>query len=157
KFAPPPVVKVDKPPEIVVPKPEEQQPDETREDKRLVKETTAPPVPDAPPDRKLAAPAVGAISSTAATAETTWENKARAQLERNKRYPRECRYRHEEDVVYVRFMLNRKGEVLSSSIVRSQGFALLDGEVQALLRRAAPLPAPPPEVQGEQIEMLVPV
>jgi protein TonB len=156
-FVPPPRLTMVKPPEVVVQHQEEPRPDVPAEAKKPVEETTAPPTTEARQDGKLAAPVIGSNSSGPMSPEMTWENQVLAQLERYKRYPREARFHREEDVVYVRFVVNREGEVLSASIVRSQGFPLLDGEVLALLKRAAPLPEPPPGVKGDRIEMVVPV
>jgi protein TonB len=44
----------------------------------------------------------------------------------------------------VRFTIDERGNVLSASLARSSGFAELDQEVVALVRRASPVPAPPP-------------
>ena len=106
----------------------------------------------------LVTPVVDVAASTAAAdAQATWENQILALLDRNKRYPRGSRARREEDVVYVRFSVNRRGEVLSAAVDRSKGFALLDREGLELLRRASPLPPPPAEVQGSEVELIVPV
>jgi periplasmic protein TonB len=46
---------------------------------------------------------------------------------------------------------------LSSRIVTSSGFPALDEETLALVQRAQPFPAPPPEVLGGEIKFMVPV
>ena len=73
-----------------------------------------------------------------------WQSRLIAHLERRKRYPAAARRRHEEGVVYVRFAIDGQGQVLSATIARSSGSPELDLEVLALLRRASPVPAPPP-------------
>ena len=60
-------------------------------------------------------------------------------------------------MIYVRFVMDRVGKVLDYAIERSRGYALLDQEVVALIQRASPLPPPPEEVQGERLELVVPV
>lgn len=65
--------------------------------------------------------------------------------------------RHREGVVYLRFAMNRKGDVLSWQIRRSSGHAALDREAEALIQRAAPLPPPPPGMARTRIELVVPI
>jgi protein TonB len=80
-----------------------------------------------------------------------------AHLSRLKRYPDIARSRREEGTVYLRFMADRDGQVLSFSIERSSGIQALDAEVRALIARAQPLPPIPDELQREQVEMVLPV
>ncbi|MCG5501254.1 energy transducer TonB [Ectothiorhodospira lacustris] len=81
----------------------------------------------------------------------------RAWLERHKEYPRQAQLRRQEGVVYVRFVMNRNGEVLSHSIERSSGHTLLDREVTSMLQRAQPLPLMPPELPQHRLEVVLPV
>ncbi|MGH6763786.1 MAG: TonB family protein [Phyllobacterium sp.] len=74
-----------------------------------------------------------------------WQSKLAAYLERRKRYPRGAKSRREEGVVSVQFTIDGSGNVMSSRIIRSSGYAELDGEVLSLLKRASPVPAPPAE------------
>jgi protein TonB len=83
-----------------------------------------------------------------------WRAQLMAHLERLKRYPPGARRRREEGVVQVRFVVDDGGNVRSARIVRSSGSAELDEAVVALLRRASPLPAPPP---GAPREVVAPV
>ncbi len=73
------------------------------------------------------------------------------------RYPVSARQRRQQGTVYVRFVMDRRGNVLSSQIERSSRFQALDEEGLALLARAQPLPAPPADVAGEQIQLVVPI
>jgi len=52
---------------------------------------------------------------------------------------------------------NGQGHVLNARITRSSGSATLDQETLALVKRAQPLPAPPPDVGGAQIAIAVPI
>ncbi len=78
-------------------------------------------------------------------------------LNRHKRYPAGARAKREQGVVYVRFAMDRSGNVLSAVLEKRGRFADLDAEGLALLTRAQPLPIPPAEVTGDPIEMIVPV
>jgi protein TonB len=73
------------------------------------------------------------------------------------RYPVVARQRHQQGTVYVRFVMDRRGHVLSSQVERSSRFPALDEEGLALLTRADPLPAPPASVTGDQIQLVVPI
>jgi len=52
--------------------------------------------------------------------------------------------------VGVRFVLNRAGEVIESSVTKSSGNGVLDREALEILRRASPLPAFPAAKPGDQ-------
>lgn len=75
-----------------------------------------------------------------------WQARLMAHLERRKRYPPGARARDEQGVAYVRFKIDAAGNVLSASLARSSGYADLDDEVVELVKRASPVPPPPPDV-----------
>ena len=70
-----------------------------------------------------------------------------AHLERHKRYPPGARQRRKEGVVHVRFTIDPGGNLQTVQLARSSGHPELDDAVLALLRRASPVPAPPPDRQ----------
>ena len=96
-------------------------------------------------------------AAAVASARASWQGRLVAWLARYKRYPRVAQEQHQQGTAYLRFAIDRQGRVLSFQLVRSTGFSLLDDEVQALIQRAQPLPAPPPEIPGNQIQLEVPV
>jgi protein TonB len=112
----------------------------------------APPASAAPPAPATAPPAVNAGAARA-----SWQARLVGWLERYKRYPRLAQEQHQEGTAYLRFTMDRAGRVLSSQIEKGSGYSLLDDEVAALIQRAQPLPAPPPEVTGAQITLTLPV
>ncbi|MGZ6195895.1 MAG: energy transducer TonB, partial [Candidatus Binataceae bacterium] len=73
------------------------------------------------------------------------------------RYPPIARARHQQGTVYVRFVIDRQGHVLSAAVEKSSRVAALDEEGLALLERAQPLPAPPAEIVGDHIQLVVPI
>jgi protein TonB len=75
-----------------------------------------------------------------------WQARLAAHLERRKRYPAEARRAREQGTAYVRFTIDTSGNVGSVSLSRSSGYPALDQEVLSLVRRASPVPAPPPGV-----------
>lgn len=110
-----------------------------------VKDTTAPESRPAPPARQMS------------DAKPTWEGAVLAALNKKKRYPREASFRRQQGVPWIRFVLDREGKLLSSTLERSSGFRALDEEALSLPKRAQPLPKPPDEVKGDTIELVVPV
>lgn len=75
-----------------------------------------------------------------------WQSRLMAHLERRKRYPSGARSRGKQGTAYVRFCIDDSGNVLCVSLSRSSGFPELDNEVVEMVRRASPVPAPPPGV-----------
>jgi protein TonB len=105
---------------------------------------------------RAAAPAPGAASRNS-NALPNWKSALVAQLERYKRYPSEAQARGESGVAQLAFSVDRSGGVHNAHIVRSSGSSALDRATLALIERAQPLPPPPPEIQGAQIAIVVPI
>lgn len=89
--------------------------------------------------------------------EPSWQSTLVRQLQRYKRYPSEAQSRSEEGVVLLSFSLDRTGHVLAHHIARSSGFADLDNEVMAMIKRAEPLPAFPASMPQPQLDLTVPI
>lgn len=125
------------------------------------------PKTDAPPTQ--AAPSTAAAPSAAATpsplppaahasnAMPTWKGLVITHLERHKRYPRIAQMRRQQGVPQVRITIDRQGRVLGATLEKGSGFETLDEETLALAERASPLPAPPPEMAQDRMELVVPV
>jgi protein TonB len=60
-------------------------------------------------------------------------------------------------VVSLAFTIDRKGNVVSSRIEKTSGSTVLDAEALAMVKRAAPLPAPPAEVADADLTFVVPI
>jgi periplasmic protein TonB len=80
-----------------------------------------------------------------------------AWLERHKEYPRGARLRRIEGTTLLYFVMDRSGRVIDYRIEKSSGFELLDHEVEAMIRRAQPLPAIPKDMNRQRLELVVPV
>ncbi|WP_296615416.1 energy transducer TonB [Sphingomonas sp.] len=157
KIPPLPKLALDIKPEVAVPiKPPEEQKRKPDPNQKPDDVTTPQSAPQAPNKDAPKAPSFGDPVQSA-TAEQNWYSKVLAALERKKRYPGEAQRSGQEDVVYVKIFVDRSGRVMQSRISKSHGFGLLDDEVMSLVRRASPLPAPPKEVTGQTIDLLVPV
>jgi protein TonB len=156
QFDPPPVVRSVQQPDALA---EREQEIDARQDNAqvAVDKTTAAPSSLSKISDDLQAPVEGAPSDSGADAIQSWQDRLLAHLEHHKRYPRAAQQRRQEDVIYLRFRINRSGVVLDWSISRSRGYALLDAEVDALIQRASPLPPPPEDIGGNPIEMVMPV
>ena len=80
-----------------------------------------------------------------------------AWLEKHKKYPRRARKRRMEGVGTLFFEIDQEGNVLEYRIEKSTGFRLLDKELEAIIKRAEPLPQIPEELQQAKYEFSVPI
>jgi protein TonB len=108
--------------------------------------TPTPPAPPAPP-------------APAATGETQQSYLARllAYLNRYKHYPPEARSARITGVVMIHFVMDKTGRVTTAEISQSSGKPMLDAEALALMQRAQPLPAIPPDFGKDTINAIVPI
>lgn len=93
---------------------------------------------------RAAAPQTSRGAATVSPAR--WQSRLLAHLERRKRYPADARRQRQQGTAQVRFTIDAGGNVQSVSLVSSSGVAALDQEVVAMVRRASPVPAPPPGI-----------
>jgi protein TonB len=127
-------------------------------------EKQAQPLTEPPSQARRRAAADGPARETAAAPETSrgggaramasWQARLVAHLERRKRYPAAALARRAEGVAQVRFAIDRSGRVLSSRLAASSGDPALDAEAVAMVLRASPVPAPPPDAP---LELVAPV
>jgi TonB family protein len=95
--------------------------------------------------------------ATTITTRGDWDQEVLTRLERNKRYPAQAQGAGLQDVVYVHIIVDRSGRLLAAAVTRSKHFSLLDRAALDLVKRAAPLPPLPDDIQGEQLNLTVPV
>ena len=107
------------------------------------------------PRSEAAPPAATAPSPPASLSSATasWQQSLMARFASLQRYPPKAR--GVQGVVSLAFTIDRHGNVTSSRIVKSSGSALLDAEALDLIKRAAPLPAPPPQVSDAPIDFVL--
>jgi protein TonB len=156
-----PIEKIELPPDpqaepIVAmppPKPIETPPKEKKPKQKHASLASAPTRGDQQADRP-AAPLPG-LSSRNSDALPNWKTQLVAKLERAKRYPSEAR--GDQGTAQLAFSVDRQGGVHNARITHSSGSSALDHETLALIQRAQPLPPPPPEMQGAQIPVVVPI
>jgi protein TonB len=110
--------------------------------------------PEPPAAKPAAAPQPAASSASAEPRPSSnFQNQVLARIEQARRYPAAARARHEEGVATVRFKMSRGGKVLSASVTKSAGSALLDREAVDTVRRAS-LPAIPADL-GDPLILVV--
>jgi periplasmic protein TonB len=149
--APNPEVAIQPPPKEVKkerPQPQEQRPEAV---------ATAPQVIAEQISAVPAAPRPGAPNPYDSNAARTWNAQIHAVILRNKRYPASARSRGQTGMTRVAFTLDRQGRVVDSRVTSSSGVAALDEEALALLRRAQPFPAPPPEFPDDRVTLNLPL
>lgn len=95
---------------------------------------------------RVAAAQTSSTAGSASVSPTKWQSRLMSHLERRKRYPSESRKNKEEGTAYVRFTIDTSGNVTSVSLSRSSGYPSLDNAVVEMVRRASPVPAPPPGI-----------
>lgn len=86
-----------------------------------------------------------------------YQGRLAAWLNRHKRYPDRARRLRQEGTVRVSFTIDRNGRLLSQRLVGGSGHPLLDQEVQAMLKRANPMPAFPAGMNQSQLTVTVPI
>lgn len=86
---------------------------------------------------------------------TTWQKELNAHLDKNLRYPSDRNNKGAEAL--ISFEIDRTGHVLSASIVTSSGDRSFDDAALAMMKRADPVPPPPPLVADEGLTFTVPV
>jgi periplasmic protein TonB len=157
---PPEPVKAEPEPPKPVP-PEKPKPKPVRaEVKKPPSETPPAPRTTAPPraDRRAAtASAASAGAAAAAAALPSYRDRLAAHLQRYKEYPSQARSAGQQGVAMLSFTVSRSGQVLGSRLAGSSGVAALDAETMAMIRRAQPLPAFPPEMTQASLSFTVPV
>jgi len=114
----------------------------------------APGIENATISTRSTAPAQGTGQSNE-LARVTWQKRLIAHLDKHKRYPSDRSMKDAEIVVGI--VLDRMGRVLSTSIIKGSGDTSFDDAALAMMRRADPVPAPPPLVADEGLNFDLPV
>jgi TonB family protein len=104
--------------------------------------------------KRSIAPAHG-TGESARRLRVTWQKELMAHLDKHKRYPADRSRKSAE--ILVSFALDRKGHVLSTTIVKGSGDAAFDQAALAMVRKSDPVPPPPPLVADEGLSFTLPV
>ncbi|MEO9339317.1 energy transducer TonB [Mesorhizobium sp. SB112] len=152
-------------PEVAIPLPQQRPkivPEKPVAKKEPVKRKK--PEPRAEPKREVAKAEPRPARASAATSRQStapsvspakWQSRVLAWLNRHKRYPRSAG--GDQGTVSVRFSIDSSGNVVSASLSGSSGNADLDQAALDMVRRASPVPAPPPEIAKSRMSLTVPV
>jgi periplasmic protein TonB len=121
----------------------------------IAAEATAPPSSDAIPESpRSVAPAPG-TGDSAQRVRATWQKELAAHFDKHKRYPSDRSRQNAE--IQVSFVLDRTGHIVSARIVRGSGDASFDEAALAMMRRADPVPPPPPRIADDGLSFTMPV
>ena len=146
-----PLPKLERPSDVTAPA-EEPKPQEKPKQRPTPRTSaSAPPRSDAAIAPKPRAPSAGSDARSI----QNWRDRVSARLQSVKRYPSGAGGAQGEAM--ISFTLSRDGRVLGRRLIRSSGSSALDEEALAMVNRAAPFPAVPPEISGSSINVPVPV
>ena len=118
-------------------------------------EATAPAPTEGAREAPVATAPVQGTGASAQRVRVTWQKKLMAHLERFKRYPSAKVPRSAR--IEVGFTLDRLGHVVSAEIRQGSGDPAFDQAALSMLRRADPVPPPPPLVADEGLDFTLPV
>ena len=79
------------------------------------------------------------------------------QIDGAKRYPALARKQQRQGVALVQFTMDRSGRVISASLAKTSKADILDREAVEAVQRASPFPAPPAELAGDPVNLMVAV
>jgi protein TonB len=88
-------------------------------------------------------------------AASAWEKQLVVRLNASKRFPHEAM--GQSGTAKVVFVLDRSGKLISNELLESSGVKALDLEAVAIVNRAQPFPAPPPEIDDNRLKLIVPL
>lgn len=144
------------------PRPEPREPAPVKE-RKPVEKPAAKPVRKPPPSAaaqkaieaapRTAAPAPS-VSAGRSVSPARWQARVNAHLNRYKRFPSGAKA---GGIAMVQFTINPGGAVIGASLVQSSGDGALDKAAVALVQRASPIPAPPPEIAKASMRLTVPI
>jgi TonB family protein len=117
-------------------------------------EATATPSSENIPQAARSVAPVQGTGESAQRLRVTWQKELMAHLDKHKRYPAGSQRSAE---IVVSFALDRKGHVLSASIVKGSGDPAFDEAALAMVRKSDPVPPPPPVIADEGLSFTLPV
>lgn len=86
-----------------------------------------------------------------------WQKQVNQKIAKKQSYPRAALRKELEGRAKVEINVDREGNIVAHSLQTSTGHDLLDREVDKMMKRATPLPAPPADATDGQLTMVVPL
>ena len=86
-----------------------------------------------------------------------WQRRLFGHIARHKIYPEAARKSRASGEAVLAFHVTRSGAVSDVRVLKSSGYAVLDGAALDVMRRANPVPALPRELKGETFEFSLPM
>lgn len=110
---------------------------------------TAPPPPPEPPK--------GPSQADIDDARSLYGGLLTREIAKHKQYPRVAQMRGWQGEAMIELKIDSNGNLVSSKIVTSSGYEILDKQGLEMVRKAAPFPPPPEALRGRNFDILVPV
>lgn len=127
--------------------------------RQSIKKTSTPSATSEP--GSIEAPSVSQSisgnSGRSKLAVASYEQLILSSIEASKRYPRSAQKRGIVGTAFLSIVIGDDGELISSELSKSSGFEILDSEVIAMAKRAAPFPSFPSDLEKKQLALLIPV
>lgn len=124
-----------------------------------ISDFTSPPS-ESPADRDNSPDTATARTTTnpsASAIEQRWQAELLRHLDRHLRYPQQARNLRHQGTVLVRFRIDHDGHLHAIALERGSAHDSLNKEALAVLQRAQPLPAPPPELAQADSDVVLPI
>jgi protein TonB len=139
------------------PEPDREKQEQKKERTQQSKSAAANPSPAAAARAEGRAGAGGRIESGGTANASSYQAEVLAHLQRYRIYPAEARSRGITGTAMVRFALAASGGVMSASLGRSSGAAVLDEAALSMVRRASPFPPIPPGLGRSHMDFAAPI
>ncbi|MDR1873258.1 MAG: energy transducer TonB [Deltaproteobacteria bacterium] len=144
-------------PMIAPPKPPEKKPIIKKTPKKQPQRSPGPPIPNA----GVAGGGQGGVGGGTGRGNpdlmAAYKSQISRKLNQFKKYPTAAMARNLKGVAKVSFRVTASGRVLGARLVASSGYAVLDEEAMALLKRCSPFPAIPKDLGLSELELNVPI
>ena len=86
-----------------------------------------------------------------------WKKAIAMKVAKKQVYPRSAINRQLEGDARVEVVIDRSGAMTGYTVVQATGHSILDKEVEKLMKRIDPLPAPPDVVSDDQLSFVLPL
>ncbi|OAM52290.1 hypothetical protein A7981_02030 [Methylovorus sp. MM2] len=78
-------------------------------------------------------------------------------ISKYKQYPRMAQMRGWEGEVTIEIQINGNGDIISTKVIHSSNYAVLDQQALEMVKKSLPLPPPPDTLRGRAFTIIVPI